>query len=230
MIVAQHEGSPVLCKESGQRATCPECRAPVAGKYGSVVIPHFAHLSSTRCSYGSDGESEWHLRWKYLFVQAGWDLEVRIGHHRADASRGGCVIEFQKRPLSDADYFGRADTYGDEMIWLIDGSRRGIRVTENEQFVFGSIGALGWLEGASQRVIIDDGYDSAYLVSGVRRRRSRKSMREYIQCDVEHVWRREVDGWDEHAQLLQCLTASADSGSTDLLVTDHLGNVWRIKK
>jgi len=226
MIVAQHEGSPVLCKESGQRATCPECRAPVVGKYGSVVIPHFAHLASTRCSYGSYGESDWHLRWKWLFAQAGWELEVRIGDHRADAQRGDCVVEFQKRPLSDADYFGRADTYGDEMIWVVDGQRRGIKIADKYPVVFGSIGALGWLEGASQRVIIDDDW-AAYLVSKIERRRNRKG--DYIQCSIDYVWWREADGWDEHGQLLHDLTAGADRGTTELLVQPKPGGEWKIK-
>lgn len=148
-------GDETLCSFSGQRCTCPECREVVIGKYGQIVTPHFAHAPSTKCERARTGETEWHRGWKYRFAKCGYRLEVRIGNHRADAVRGDQVIEIQRRELPQQDYESRTETYGDGLVWLIDGNQKCISVSDDGHMMFGSYSSLGWLEFCEVPILVD---------------------------------------------------------------------------
>lgn len=55
---------------------CPSCQRPLAAKRGELKIWHWAHKADPThsCDHAA-GETQWHLRWKAVFVQLGWRVE-----------------------------------------------------------------------------------------------------------------------------------------------------------
>lgn len=88
---------------------CPQCKEPLQLKIGSIKIPHFAHVSKSKCdTYFSEGETAQHLLGKeqlyQMFLQLGFQVELEpyLAHlkQRPDLlvrSKNGRVyaIEFQ---------------------------------------------------------------------------------------------------------------------------------------
>lgn len=112
----------------GQRAECPNCKKEVIGKFGQIVIPHWAHPADRECDPWGEPEGPWHLGWKSL-VQAE-QVEVTMKrvidgvehHHRADiVGLGGVVVELQHSSISPETIQARESFYGD-MVWVFDAS------------------------------------------------------------------------------------------------------------
>ena len=152
---------------NAHEASCPECGERVIPKNGEIVRPHFAHRPGSPCVLANTGESTWHREWKWLLMNAGWDIEVPIGDHRADAARLGQVVEIQRRPLDRETVYERGYEYGAGLIWIINAinsSRVKINAARREIVGFGN--SLIWLSGCDRPVVIDCGA-KAYLVSNV---------------------------------------------------------------
>jgi competence CoiA-like predicted nuclease len=106
-----------------QKAICPVCNAEVISKCGSIKVWHWSHLSAEDCDSWSEGETEWHLKWKNEFPKE-WQ-EVVVGKHRADVKTSkGLVIEFQNSSISNYNIQERENYYA-EMIWLLNGETIG---------------------------------------------------------------------------------------------------------
>jgi len=99
-------------------AICPCCGTEVVAKCGQMVVWHFAHKASNECDRWSDGETDWHLRWKtHSPIER---TEVIMGPHRADAvGRDGRIIEYQRSSISWEDMRAREEFYG-RMMWVFD--------------------------------------------------------------------------------------------------------------
>lgn len=120
--------------ETGERGKCPGCEASVLSKVGLIVRPHWAHFGRSECDSWAGGETDWHLGWKQLALEAGWSVErsMREGEvlHRADAvSDRGHVVEFQHSRLNVPELRERSDFYGTRgvLCWVLDGSVSGWR-------------------------------------------------------------------------------------------------------
>jgi hypothetical protein len=116
MILAQ-KGTDRVFPEKGDTASCPACGGKVLAKCGEINIWHWAHEVAD-CDPWSEGESEWHVKWKDHFP-VGW-REVVIGDHRADLSTPIGVIELQHSPISP-DVIAERERFYDRMVWVVDG-------------------------------------------------------------------------------------------------------------
>ena len=112
---------------------CPTCQAEVILKQGQIKVPHFAHLSSTNCSFSGQGESEEHRRAKQeiyrslLRTPGVSEVEVERSLHgvRADISfvcKGTSVaLEVQVSTLSPSEIERRTRLYMKEnvaVLWM----------------------------------------------------------------------------------------------------------------
>jgi competence CoiA-like predicted nuclease len=102
-----------------ERALCPTCREEVISKCGNIKIWHWSHKADNDCDSWSEGETEWHSKWKNEFPKE--MQEVVVGEHRADIKLpSGKVIELQNSSISVEDIEKRENYYA-EMIWLLNG-------------------------------------------------------------------------------------------------------------
>lgn len=102
-----------------ERALCPSCREEVISKCGSIKVWHWSHKADNDCDSWSEGETEWHLKWKNEFPKE--MQEVVVGEHRADIKlHSGKVIELQNSSISTEDIQKRESYYA-QMIWLLNG-------------------------------------------------------------------------------------------------------------
>lgn len=142
--ILKSSGQPVIADEAvkGENYICPECKANLIVKQGSIVCWHFAHHSESRCEYGT-GESMEHEAAKLHFYRtlkksgrwAEVDIERTIktplGIRRADVfaranSGQQFVFEIQCSPISQYDFSIRTKSYksaGIRCIWLPHGNR-----------------------------------------------------------------------------------------------------------
>ena len=151
-------------------ALCPECRDEVIPKRGEIIRPHFAHRPGSACVLANAGESRWHYEWKWLLMNAGWDVEVTIGDHRADAVRMGQVVEIQSRPLDRETVAARCDEYGPGLVWVIKAiNSKTIKINESRGEIVGFRNSLIWLMGCGRPVVVDCG-PRAYLIGDITQR------------------------------------------------------------
>lgn len=108
---------------------CRVCGEPVIHRMGQHNIPHFAHLADSNCSYGKDKDdkSEWHRRMQGLFPDETNEVifvDKNTGEkHIADVylKDSNTVIEFQKSPISDTEFFKRTTFHtseGRRIVWI----------------------------------------------------------------------------------------------------------------
>lgn len=116
MLIARRDDDLVEA-EPGERAVCPICGEAVIARCGDINVWHWAHRSNTDCDPWSEGETEWHARWKQRFPVA--CREVAMGEHRADVVVNGVVIEFQRSHISPDEIARREQFYGERMIWVV---------------------------------------------------------------------------------------------------------------
>ena len=113
-----NDGHLIEATGTGERATCPLCRAPVHAKCGVLVQRHWAHEEWTGCDVGKEPETDWHRTWKRCFPRE--CQEVVRGPHRADAvTRSGWAIEFQHSGISVEEVWKREAHY-QRMCWVVD--------------------------------------------------------------------------------------------------------------
>ena len=122
MIYALCKKTKLIIKaEKGAEATCKDCGSLMIPKCGEINIHHWSHESKENCDSWSEGESEWHLYWKSLFLPQ--EIEQRIKKedkwHRADILSNGRVLEIQHSPISKQEIRERELFYG-EIFWLFD--------------------------------------------------------------------------------------------------------------
>lgn len=95
-----------------ENAFCPLCDSILIKKCGSIKIWHWAHKSLIDCDEWSEPETRWHLEWKKFFKDNGWDIEVPIEKHRADAvSKNRIVYEIQNSIISSEKIEERNEFY-----------------------------------------------------------------------------------------------------------------------
>ncbi|HSW93780.1 MAG TPA: competence protein CoiA family protein, partial [Gammaproteobacteria bacterium] len=86
MLYALDSGKKTSASPNFNKAICPNCRQTVIPKCGEINIWHWAHKNRFDCDKWSEGETEWHLKYKALFPAN--QVEVSITHdsrkHRAD--------------------------------------------------------------------------------------------------------------------------------------------------
>ena len=138
-IAATEAGRPVSARylQHPKPWFCPECHAEVNHKAGRKVVPHFAHVAGTACTYG-EGESERHFHMKEM-VQTFFpntELEVPIlDYRRADcvvttAKGNRIVVECQASSISLDELHWRWADYtaaGYPVLWLWDEARLNFR-------------------------------------------------------------------------------------------------------
>jgi competence protein CoiA len=118
----------------GQKFFCPECHSPLTLKAGEIKIPHFAHVSMTRCEGSHEPETVTHLKGKaQLFHHFSSFLpNVTLEHYFRDIQQRTDVfiqlnqrkfaIEYQCTPISSTDFAERTAGYysaGIEPIWIL---------------------------------------------------------------------------------------------------------------
>lgn len=151
-------------------AVCPECRDAVIPKRGEIMRPHFAHRPGSVCVLAHTGESRWHLEWKWLLMHAGWEIEVAVGKHRADAVRMGQVVEIQARPLDRQTVAERGEEYGHGLVWIVKAiNSKSMKLNDSRGEIVGFRNSLIWLSGCQRPVIVDHG-PRAYLIGDITTR------------------------------------------------------------
>lgn len=111
-----------ISPRKGATATCAGCGARMIPKCGTINMWHWAHESVADCDAWSDGESDWHLRWKNYFEPQNVEVTIQRGDetHRADVlTPKSVVIELQHSPISVEAIQEREAFYGD-MVWVFD--------------------------------------------------------------------------------------------------------------
>jgi competence protein CoiA len=104
-------------------AYCPICNEKVIAKCGTIKTWHWSHLSLKDCDTWSEGETEWHLKWKNEFPKE--QQEIVIGKHRADVKTlKGTIIEIQNSPITPEEVSER-EIYYNNMIWLLNSETLG---------------------------------------------------------------------------------------------------------
>jgi hypothetical protein len=101
----------------GLMGACPGCGGEVRAKCGKQVTWHWAHVVA-ECDSWSEGESEWHLKWKYRFPEE--MQEVSMGPHRADVKGDAAVLEVQASQM-DVDTLAEREEFYGEMLWMLKG-------------------------------------------------------------------------------------------------------------
>jgi hypothetical protein len=101
----------------GLMGACPGCGGEVRAKCGKQVTWHWAHVVA-ECDSWSEGESEWHLKWKYRFPEE--IQEVSMGPHRADVKGDAAVLEVQASQM-DVDTLAEREEFYGEMLWMLKG-------------------------------------------------------------------------------------------------------------
>jgi len=106
-----------------ESSNCPICKGELIPKCGVVKSWHWAHKKLGECDTWSEGETEWHIKWKNEFPE---ELqEVIVENHRADIKlENDLVIEIQNSSISANDICDREMFY-DKMVWLLNGKSLG---------------------------------------------------------------------------------------------------------
>jgi hypothetical protein len=115
MLIGRN-GNDYVHPEPGGQATCPTCAEELTAKCGDIVTWHWAHKTGTDCDSWSEGETEWHARWKLCAPIN--RREVTFGTHRADVVAGdGVICEIQHSDIAVDDVIRREAHYGN-MRWI----------------------------------------------------------------------------------------------------------------
>jgi hypothetical protein len=167
MLFAKHPSTAAKIPASPRAwAICPGCAGTVLTKCGEINAWHWAHEAGVDCDPWSEGETFWHLSWKW---KAPPDrCEVVIGRHRADiVGRKGVVVELQHGPLSPAEVREREAFYRD-MIWIVDGGgfrdNFNLRRKSDDVFTFRWKYPRKWTFAITQALCFDFGDDGLFLV------------------------------------------------------------------
>ena len=111
-------------------SSCPLCRASLVARRGDLVAWHWAHHPYDHARSGCDyAESDWHLQWKSVYLQLGWQIELPVKIHGqrflldAVNPKTGRIREFvhsfsanyapKHRLLAQAGY---------DICWIFDGA------------------------------------------------------------------------------------------------------------
>jgi competence protein CoiA-like protein len=115
----------------GQLATCPHCGSPMIARCGDNNDDHWAHKSMKECDEWYTGkETEWHINWKKAIGLECSEkkIEKNDTFHIADIyippadGIDGLFMEFQNSPISFADVGKRNLFYGQNLIWILNGT------------------------------------------------------------------------------------------------------------
>lgn len=111
-----------VAAERGLTGVCPHCNTPVIPKCGEINVHHWAHKSLSECDTWSEGETDWHLKWKSYFPPEYTEVTVvRDGiKHRADLRLStGWIVEFQNSPIS-IDAIRERNEFWGKVIWIFN--------------------------------------------------------------------------------------------------------------
>ncbi|RIW35260.1 hypothetical protein D3H55_07610 [Bacillus salacetis] len=150
----------------GHNFVCPQCGSPVTIKAGEIKIPHFAHVSGTRCEGSHEPETARHLKGKIqLFHHFSSFLdEVSLERYfpsirqRPDVfiqlDKRHFAIEYQCTPISSAAFAERTSGYlsrGIDPIWILgkpvkaNGAETLLLSSFQQNFIRYSVHAGYWL-------------------------------------------------------------------------------------
>jgi competence protein CoiA len=118
LLYALDKGNNKITALPQLQAECPNCRKKVISKCGEINIWHWAHESLEECDTFSEGETQWHLKWKQLMKKD--FTEVVIQNHRADILINNCIFELQNSPINPEQIREREEFYKN-MIWIFNG-------------------------------------------------------------------------------------------------------------
>lgn len=104
---------------------CPACGTPTRSKCGSIILWHWAHITTKHCDAWWENESEWHKEWKAQFQE---DLQEVVQYDQSTGERHiadiktnqGLVIELQHSAISIDELRSRESFY-QNMVWIVDG-------------------------------------------------------------------------------------------------------------
>ena len=107
----------------GETYYCPSCGSELIVKQGLCKQWHFAHKSKKNCDDWYE-MSEWHKDWQEKFPERFREVVLSNGNekHRADIKVGNLIVEFQKSPITLAEFKKRCKFYSKDnyLIWLFD--------------------------------------------------------------------------------------------------------------
>jgi len=141
MYAIDNETGKKILAEKGKEAKCPQCRGTMIARCGDLNMHHWAHETLNDCDTWSEGETEWHMKWK-SYCKPEY-VEVVVGEHRADIkNKAGTVIELQSGGISMENKHIRERYYGN-MIWIfknksefVELSRENnVKVPDNRDFM-----------------------------------------------------------------------------------------------
>lgn len=106
-------------------AYCPLCKSRVIAVCGDINIWHWRHENTKYCDTWSDGETDWHRKWKNEFPKEWQEIIIQgdIETHRADIKTpNNLVLELQNSSISTETIQIREAFYGN-MFWLINAEK-----------------------------------------------------------------------------------------------------------
>jgi hypothetical protein len=112
--------------QRGLSGECPLCKSAMIAKCGKVRDKHWAHRGKCSGDVWWENETEWHRTWKNHFPES-WQEIVHLAEdgtkHIADVKTDdGCVIEFQRSPITPEERRSRDDFYK-QLVWVVDATR-----------------------------------------------------------------------------------------------------------
>ncbi|NBO22085.1 hypothetical protein EBU94_01920 [bacterium] len=104
--------------------TCKDCDTRLIPVLNCSCIKHFRHQSTKECVYRRREMSEWHINWQMKFIPEFREISFKDENNkiinRADIYTGKYVIEIQHSNISQDEIEKRKNTYGENLIWILD--------------------------------------------------------------------------------------------------------------
>ena len=123
MLIALDSFGKKIFPFPGGKGFCPQCKSSVVAICGEINIWHWRHENIADCDNWSEGETEWHIKWKNEFPKDWQEITIENEYgiiHRADIKTPNrIVLELQNSPISTIDIENREYFYG-KMFWLIN--------------------------------------------------------------------------------------------------------------
>lgn len=108
-----------------KKYTCRDCNSILVPVLNGTRAKHFRHQSTETCS-GYRKMSDWHIEWQLKFLPKYREVSIRDENNkvinRADIRTENNVIEIQHSHISEDKIQQREKTYGESLIWILDGT------------------------------------------------------------------------------------------------------------
>jgi hypothetical protein len=109
--------------QKGLIGFCPVCNEKLIPVCSEYRINHWRHKSNSECDIWSEGETEWHMKWKSYFPEVNQEVIIiknAIKHIADIYTENSTVIELQNSPIADAEINER-NVFYDKIFWIVNG-------------------------------------------------------------------------------------------------------------